>query len=72
MTALAGLLAGATPPGAYRWPTAPPSYDAGLTTRPVAETARDTLAWLREQADAPRTGLTREREQAVLAAWRES
>ena len=49
-----------------------PSYDAGLTTRPVAETARDTLAWLREQADAPRTGLTREHEQAVLTAWRAS
>ncbi|GAA0973014.1 hypothetical protein ENKNEFLB_03233 [Nocardioides aquaticus] len=33
MTALAGLLAGATPPGAYRWPTAPPSYDAGRVVR---------------------------------------
>lgn len=47
-----------------------PSFAAGLTTRPVAATARDTLAWLREQADAPRTGLPREHEREVLAAWR--
>lgn len=46
-----------------------PSYDAGLTTRPVAETARDTLAWLHEQPDAARTGLSREHERTVLAAW---
>ena len=47
-----------------------PSYDAGLVTRPVAETARDTLAWLRATPDATVTGIGRDREAAVLAAWR--
>ena len=28
------------------------SYDAGLATRPIGDTARDTLAWLREHPDA--------------------
>ena len=37
--------------------------------RPFADTARDTLAWLRDNPDAVRTGLTREREAEVLAAW---
>jgi nucleoside-diphosphate-sugar epimerase len=46
-----------------------PSYAAGLALRPVAETARDTLAWLRSTPDAVLTGLDREREAAVLAAW---
>ncbi len=45
-----------------------PSLDAGLTIRPVADTARDTLAWVRRHPDAPRTGLTREHEARVLAA----
>lgn len=45
-----------------------PSRDAGLTVRPVAETARDTLAWLRATPDAPVTGLTREEEREVLAS----
>lgn len=48
-----------------------PSYAAGLVTRPVAETARDTLAWQRATPDAAVTGMTREREGEVLAAWRE-
>ena len=42
---------------------------AGLAVRPVADTARDTLAWLRATPDAVRTGLSREREAEVLAAW---
>ena len=46
-----------------------PSRAGGLTVRPVADTARDTLAWLRETPDATRTGLSREREAEVLAAW---
>lgn len=46
-----------------------PSLAAGLATRPVAETARDTLAWLREHPEAPREALTRDEEAAVLAAW---
>ncbi len=48
---------------------------AGLTYRPLLETARDTLAW--RQSDAvpealrtrPRYVLTTEQERAVLAAW---
>lgn len=47
-----------------------PSYAAGLVTRPVAETARDTLAWARRHPGGARTGLSREHEQRVLAAWR--
>lgn len=50
---------------------AAPSLDAGLVPRPVAETARDTLAWLRATPAAARTGITRDDEQAVLAAWHE-
>lgn len=47
-----------------------PSLDAGLTTRPLGDTARDTLGWLRTQPGAgSRTGLSREHEQRVLAAW---
>jgi nucleoside-diphosphate-sugar epimerase len=44
---------------------------AGLTTRPVSETARDTLAWVRsgEAPSDPPAGLDREKEQAVLDAW---
>jgi nucleoside-diphosphate-sugar epimerase len=45
------------------------SYDAGLRTRPLAETARDTLAWLREEPDAKVAGLDRTAEAEVLAAW---
>ena len=47
------------------------SYDAGLRTRPLAETARDTLAWLREEPDAPVAGLDRAAEAEVLAAWQD-
>ncbi|GAB3200637.1 SDR family oxidoreductase [Nocardioides hungaricus] len=46
-----------------------PSYAAGLVTRPVADTARDTLAWVRATADAPLSGMSREREAEVLTAW---
>ena len=42
---------------------------AGLVVRPGADTARDTLAWLRATPDAVRTGMSRERESEVLAAW---
>ena len=44
------------------------AYTAGLRVRPVADTARDTLAWARA-ADAPVTGLTAEEEAALLRAW---
>ena len=45
------------------------AFDAGLTTRPVGETAADTLAWLRASRTPPRTGLTRAEEQDLLDDW---
>jgi 2'-hydroxyisoflavone reductase len=48
---------------------ATPSLAAGLRIRPLEETAAATLTWLRDNPDAERTGLTREEEQDVLAAW---
>jgi len=48
---------------------------AGLTFRPLAETVTDTLAWFREQPadrrEHMRSGLTAEREEEVLRAWRD-
>jgi nucleoside-diphosphate-sugar epimerase len=44
---------------------------AGLVTRSVADSARATLAWAEADTDAARTGISREREAAVLAAWRD-
>jgi 2'-hydroxyisoflavone reductase len=54
---------------------------AGLTFRPLDDTVRDTLAWVLGLPPEPRTysafgitippALTREREAALLAAWRE-
>lgn len=45
----------------------------GLTFRPVADTARDTLEWWRtlpaERTATPRAGLPAEQETEVLAAW---
>lgn len=45
-----------------------PARDAGLTVRPLAQSARDTLAWARA-ANGPVTGLTAEEERSVLDAW---
>src|SRR5437870_9021036 len=46
----------------------------GLTFRPLAETARDTLAWFKslpqERQSHLRAGLIPEREAEVLAAWK--
>lgn len=47
-----------------------PSLDGGLTLRPLAETTRDTLAWLRADPDAPVSGISLDREREVLEAWR--
>jgi nucleoside-diphosphate-sugar epimerase len=48
-----------------------PALRAGLRTRPVAETARDTLAWLADQPDAvERCGLPAADEADLLRAWR--
>jgi 2'-hydroxyisoflavone reductase len=44
---------------------------AGLTFRPLAETVRDTLAWLAEGAEMP-DRLSPEREFELLRAWRET
>ena len=45
----------------------------GLTFRPLADTARDTLAWFKSQSQDRQShlkaGLTPEREAEVLAAW---
>ncbi|WP_020520329.1 NAD-dependent epimerase/dehydratase family protein [Catelliglobosispora koreensis] len=48
-----------------------PSLAAGLIQRPLAETARDTLAATGE-GTAIRAGLTAEEEAEVLAAWHKS
>ena len=46
-----------------------PSLDAGLTIRPLAETVRDTLAWLEATPDAVVTGISLDRERELLDAW---
>ncbi len=46
-----------------------PGLDAGLVLRPLAETSRDTLEWLRADPDAGSTGIGRDRERELLAAW---
>jgi hypothetical protein len=47
---------------------------AGLTFRPIADTAKVTLDWIRSQPENRRSklraGLSRERETKVLAAWK--
>ena len=45
------------------------SRDVSLTMRPVADTARDTLAWLRSDPDHSTTGLPRDEERELLTAW---
>jgi nucleoside-diphosphate-sugar epimerase len=45
------------------------SLAAGLTVRPLEESARDTLAWLRATPDGTVTGLTRDEESEVLLNW---
>ncbi|GHO45355.1 NAD-dependent epimerase/dehydratase family protein [Ktedonospora formicarum] len=49
------------------------AVESGLTYRSLEETARDTLAWIREQQDEGQLGktLAPEREREVLAAWHE-
>jgi len=49
-----------------------PSLGAGLRIRPIAETARDTLAWLRDHPDATLTGISRDDEADVLKAWQDA
>src|SRR6266487_1219633 len=48
----------------------------GLTFRPLAETARDTLVWFKslpqDRQSHLKAGITTERESEVLAAWKKS
>jgi 2'-hydroxyisoflavone reductase len=50
------------------------AVEAGLHFRPLAETARDTLAWFGtlppERQARLRAGISMEREGEILAAWR--
>jgi 2'-hydroxyisoflavone reductase len=51
------------------------AFANGLACRPVLDTAKDTLAWLAslpedERAKVADTGIKRDRELAVLAAWK--
>jgi 2'-hydroxyisoflavone reductase len=50
------------------------ALDKGLTFRPLAETARDTVAWFKaqpkERQEKLKAGITAEREAEVLAAWK--
>jgi hypothetical protein len=48
-----------------------PARAAGLTVRPLAQTARDTLAWARS-AGGKVTGLTADEESEALKAWHAS
>jgi 2'-hydroxyisoflavone reductase len=48
---------------------------AGLTFRPIGDTARDTLAWLKtlpddERAKRRSSGIARDKEAKVIAAWK--
>ena len=45
------------------------AFAAGLVTRPIGETAVDTLDWLRSRDDPPRTGMSRAEEQDLLDDW---
>lgn len=46
-----------------------PSVAAGLVTRPIADTARDTLAWLRATPSAAVSGIGADREVDLLTAF---
>src|SRR5205085_244834 len=49
-----------------------PSLDGGLTIRSLADTTRDTLAWLHATPDAVVSGITLDREGELLGAWHAS
>ena len=46
------------------------SVAAGLTFRPFADTARDTVEWASSGREVARTGLTRDEETQLLDTWR--
>jgi 2'-hydroxyisoflavone reductase len=45
------------------------AYGTGLSPRPLAETVRDTLAWIRSVPEPSDAGLAPDRERELLAAW---
>ncbi len=45
------------------------AFAAGLSVRPIGETAIDTLTWARSERDVPLTGLSRAEEQDLLDDW---
>jgi 2'-hydroxyisoflavone reductase len=45
------------------------AFAAGLVTRELTDTAKDTLAWIHAEQDPARTGLTRAEEQELLDDW---
>ncbi len=45
------------------------AYGTGLSPRPLAETVRDTLAWIRSVPEPADAGLAPDRERELLAAW---
>lgn len=46
------------------------SYAAGLTTRPVADTAAATLRWMSDEPEAVRHGgLSGDKEAVLLRKW---
>jgi nucleoside-diphosphate-sugar epimerase len=47
-----------------------PSFQAGLTCRPLSDTARDMWAWLRSREPAAEPGISRDDEAALLRKWR--
>jgi 2'-hydroxyisoflavone reductase len=50
------------------------AYSAGLTTRSLTDTVRDTLSWAKTFPSdrSLRAGMPKNREQALLKAWRQS
>jgi len=64
------LWAGGSGEAAYSAADPAKAYASGLAPRPLADTARDTLAWVREQGGAAQgAGISPEREVALLAEW---
>jgi 2'-hydroxyisoflavone reductase len=61
-----------TPKATNPWAHNERAIAAGATFRPIAETIRDTAAWVRdERGDRPwRAGMTAERETELLAKWK--
>jgi nucleoside-diphosphate-sugar epimerase len=45
------------------------TIEAGMTFRPLAQTAQDTVAWAASDPAPVRTGLTRDEESQLLAEW---